>query len=82
MLIEIPDNEKYEFIRKCVYGGTHRWVTMENDGKPIASECPPMCVNVLWRGCAEQVEQGVTCEQEDSGVAALNKWSEAELVNR
>ena len=41
-----------------------------------------MCVHVLWRGCAEQVKQGETCEYKNSGAAALNKWSEAELVNK
>ena len=30
-----------------------------------------------WRGCAEQVEQGVTCEYKNRGAAALNKWSKA-----
>ena len=41
---------------------THRWDTVENDGRPIDSKRPPMCVN--------------------SGAAALNKWSKAELVNK
>ena len=32
---------------------THRWVTVENDGKPIASKRPPMCVRVSKRKLGE-----------------------------